>query len=64
MGEDASEEERTNAETRLQLIKLNSSLFLSESMDHIDLLIPMDTIEIGKNLTKYLEGYKADLLFH
>jgi hypothetical protein len=33
-------------------------------MDNIDLLLPMDTIDIGKNLTKYFGGFKSDLLFH
>lgn len=44
----ATEDERTNAVTRQSLIDVNQSLYFSESLENIELLIPFDKIKIGK----------------
>lgn len=48
-----SEPERMNLQTRQTLMDLNSSLFMSESMENIDLLIPFDNISIGSGMKEY-----------
>lgn len=62
--EGLSEEEATNLETRKELIALNQSLSLSETLENIELVIPLDTIKVGKQLEKYLASYDSNLLFH
>jgi hypothetical protein len=59
-----SDEERTNLRMRQNLIDLNQSLFFSESLDDISLIIPFDTVKIGSGLKDYFKNYKPDLLFH
>lgn len=59
-----SEEERTNAETRQELMNLNLSLFLSETQENYELVVPFDVLQIGKNLKPYLEEYNDKMLFH
>lgn len=60
----AEEADKTNLETRQKLIDLNYSLFLSESLDNIELMIPFDKISLGKHNTDFFGNYKKDLLFH
>ena len=62
--EGATDADKTNADTKQQLININQSLFFSESQEYIDLLIPFDKIEFGKHISKYFDGYNKDLLFH
>jgi hypothetical protein len=64
ISEGASDAEKTNAETKQQLIDINQSLFFAESQEFIDLLIPFDKIEFGKNIGKCFGAYNKDLLFH
>jgi hypothetical protein len=62
--EGADEAEKTNLETRQKLIDLNYSLFLSESLEHIELMVPFDCIALGGHNKDYFGNYKKDLLFH
>lgn len=45
-----------NAETMQDLIDLNLSLFMSESQENIELMIPIDILggKLGKNVKPYL----------
>ena len=42
----------------------NQSLYLSEALENIELMIPFDKIEIGKSISKYFGQYKEDSVFH
>lgn len=64
MDEHSGENERTNAETRQELINLNQSLFFSETEENIELVIPFDTVDIGKNQKKYMKNFNKDSVFH
>jgi len=46
------------------LIDLNYSLFLSESMENIEMMIPFDEINLGESNEMNFMNYKNDLLFH
>jgi hypothetical protein len=59
-----SEDEITNFETRKSLISLNQSLFFSEIMENIDLVIPFDNIKIGSKLKNYMGNYLENSIFH
>ena len=59
-----SEDEITNFETRKSLISLNQSLFFSEIMENIDLVIPFDNIKIGSKLKNYMGNYLKNSIFH
>lgn len=62
--DEADEAERTNAETRQQLIDINQSLFFSEITEIADLVIPFDHVEIGKSLNGYMSNYNNEKMFH
>ena len=46
----STEDERTNAITRQSLIDINQSLYFSDSLENIELLIPFDKVQIGKSV--------------
>ena len=39
-------------------------MFLSETLEDIDLVIPFDTVDIGKKQRQFFDSYNPDLLFH
>lgn len=45
-----SDEERTNLQMRQSLIDLNNSLFMSEALENVDMLVPFDKIKIGSEM--------------
>ena len=62
--ETMSEEERTNMQTRQELMNLNQSLFMSEVSENVEMVIPFDTIDIGSKQKPHFANYKKDLRFH
>jgi hypothetical protein len=65
-GDEMTDEESTNLETRKSLIAINQSLHFSEIMENgdIELAIPFDKISIGSELKNYMGNYSKDSLFH
>lgn len=49
---------------RQSLVNLNSSLFISEVLENVDMLLPFDSVNMGARVKKHLLNYKKDLLFH
>jgi hypothetical protein len=64
MDENMSEEERTNAKMRQSLMDLNTSLFMSEIQENVEIIVPFDSISIGKKQKEYMGNYNKELLFH
>ena len=64
LSESATDEERTNYKIRQDLMRLNQSLFMSETSEHMDLVIPFDEFNIGSKIKPYFDNYKKDNLFH
>lgn len=62
--DEADEAERTNAQTRQQLVDINQSLFFSEITENADLIVPFDKVEIGKSLQPYFANYDTEKIFH
>ena len=62
--EEATEEERTNAITRQNLMDLNHSLYLGETLENIELMIPFDKIHIGDAINQYFGQYNPESVFH
>ena len=49
---------------RQDLVNLNTALFLSESNENIELLIPFDEVNIGSKQKMFMENYQKDSMFH
>jgi len=58
-----TDEEATNLETRKSLINLNQSLYFSEILEHIELAIPFDSIQIGSTLKPLMGNYMPNSMF-
>lgn len=63
LGDDVDDDDIINLEKMRELGALNKCLFFSEFEENVDLVVPFDTVDIGKGVKKYFGKYNSSSLF-